>query len=179
VSWEKRVLDLFDDLEQQAEGLALVERDATVAELGRAEYAEVELLSRLHASVGHLVQLHVRGLGTLRGSLRRVGAGWCMLSAEPPGTTETVVSIAALVSARGLSPRAVPEAARGPLARLGLGSVLRRMAEEPDDVVLALVDGEARRGQLRRVGSDFVELAGADGGTEVVPFSAVAAVRAG
>jgi hypothetical protein len=179
VSWEKRVLDLFDDLEQQAEGLALAERDAAVAELGRAEYAEVELLSRLHASVGHLVQLHVRGPGTLRGNLRRVGAGWCMLSAEPPATAETVVSTAALLSARGLSPRAVPDAARGPLARLGLGSVLRRMAEEPEDVVLALLDGEARRGLLRRVGSDFVELAGADGGTEVVPFSALAAVRVG
>ena len=179
MSWEKRVLDLFDDLEQQAEGLALAERDAAVAELGRAEYAEVELLSRLHASVGHLVQLHVQGLGPLRGNLRRVGAGWCMLATEPPATTETVVSTPALLSARGLSPRAVPEAARGPLARLGLGSVLRRMAEEPEDVVLALRDGEARRGLLRRVGADFVELAGADGSTEVVPFSAVAAVRAG
>ena len=33
------MFDLFDDLEQQAEGLALTERDAAVAELGRAEYA--------------------------------------------------------------------------------------------------------------------------------------------
>jgi hypothetical protein len=178
VTWEKRVLDLFDDLEQQAEGLALAERDAAVAELGRAEYAEVELRSRLHASVGHPVQLLVQGLGMVRGRLERVGAGWCLLSGEPTASHQTVVRTEALMSLRGLSPRAVPEAARGPLARLGLGSVLRTLAEEPEAVVLVLLDGEPRRGVLRRVGADFVEI-GADGGTEVVPFSAVAAVRPG
>jgi hypothetical protein len=179
VSWEKRVLDLFDDLEQQAQGLALAERDAAVAELGRAEYAEVELLSRLHGSVGHPVQLHVHGLGMVRGRLERVGAGWCMLSGEAPASVETVVRTDALLSARGLSPRAVTEAVRGPLARLGFGSVLRTLAEEPEAVVLVLLDGEVRRGVLRRVGADFVEVVGADGGGEVVPFSAVAAVRPG
>ncbi len=174
------MFDLFDDLEQQAEGLALAERDAAVAELGRAEYAEVELVSRLHASVGHPVQLHVQGLGLVGGRLGRVGAGWCMLSAEPPATGETVVRIGALMSLRGVSPRAVPEAVRGPLARLGLGSVLRTLAETREAVVLVLVDGEARRGVLRRVGADFAEVGvGADGGSEVVPFSAVAAVRPG
>ncbi|HET6562790.1 MAG TPA: hypothetical protein VFG72_13005 [Marmoricola sp.] len=177
MSWEKRVLDLFDDLEQQAEGLALVERDAAVAELGRAEYAEVELLSRLHASVGHPVHLHVQGLGMLRGRLDRVGTGWCLVSGEPPARPETVVRLGAVMSARGLSPRAVPEAVRGPLARLGLGSVLRGLAEEACPVVVALLDGDARRGVPGRVGADFVEVVTADGGAEVVPFSAVAAVR--
>jgi hypothetical protein len=177
VSWEKRVLDLFDDLEQQAEGLALAERDAAVTELGRAEYAEVELLSRLHASVGQPVQLHVQGLGKVRGRLERVGAGWCMLAGEPRADVQTVVRIAAVMSARGLSPRAVPDSVRGPLARLGFGSVLRRLAEDPEAVVLVLVDGETRRGVPRRVGADFVEVTGAEGGVELVPFSAVAAVR--
>ena len=54
-------LELFDDLEQQAEGLALAERDARVAERCRAEYAEVDLVARLHASVGTPVQVEVRG----------------------------------------------------------------------------------------------------------------------
>jgi hypothetical protein len=102
-----------------------------------------------------------------------------MVSGEPPAGADTVVRVAALLSARGLSPRAVPEGVRGPLSRLGLGSVLRGLAEGPDDVVLLLVDGGARRGVPRRVGSDFVEMVGADGGAEVVPFSAVAAVRPG
>lgn len=179
MSWEQRVLDLFDDLEQQAEGLALAERDAAVAELGRAEYAEVELLSRLHASVGHVVHLHLQGVGTVRGRLERVGAGWCLLSGERPASPGTVVRVPALMSARGLSPRAVPGSVRGPLSRLGFGSVLRGLAEEPEAVVLVLLDGEARRGVVRRVGADFVELAGPGQGAELVPFSAVAAVRPG
>ena len=179
MSWEKRVLDLFDDLEQQAEGLALADRDAAVAELGRAEYAEVELASRLHASVGHAVQVRVQGLGAVRGRLERVGAGWCLLEREPLGRSEVVVRLAAVLMARGLSPRAVPEAARGPLSRLGLGSVLRGFAEEAVPVVVVLLDGEARRGLLRRIGADFAELTAADGMVEVVPFSAVAAVRPG
>ncbi len=171
------MLDLFDDLEQQAEGLALTERDAAVAELGRAEYAEVELVARLHASVGEVVQLQVQALGTLRGHLRRVGAGWLMVSGEPPAGAETVVRTAALLSARGLSPRAEPDVVRGALSRLGVGSVLRGLAEGLEEVVLVLVDGETRRGVPRRVGADFVELAVAEGGTEVVPFNALVAVR--
>ncbi len=173
------MLDLFDDLEQQAEGLALAERDAAVAELGRAEYAEVELAARLHGSVGHPVQLHVSGLGALRGRLERVGAGWCLVSGEPPARAETVVSLTALMTVRGLSQRAVPASVRGPLSRLRLGSVLRGLSDEAEPVVVVLLDGEVRRAALGRVGADFVEVVAADGGAEVVPFSAVAAVRPG
>jgi hypothetical protein len=178
VTWEKRVLDLFDDLEQQAEGLALAERDATVAELGRAEYAEVELAARLHASVGHPVQLVVQGAGTVHGRLQRVGSGWCVVQGDD-GRSGTVARTAALISARGLSPRAVPEVARGPLARLGFASVLRRLAEEAQPLVMVLVDGAVRRGSPLRVGADFVEVTAGDGGVEVVPFPAVATVRPG
>src|SRR6478672_12373653 len=77
--WEERLLDLFDDLEQQAAGLALGERDALVAEQSRAEYAGVDLAARLHASAGSPVQVDVAGLGTIDASLRRVGEGWCLL----------------------------------------------------------------------------------------------------
>ena len=49
--WEERLLAVFDDLEQQAEGLALEARDAEVAELGRAEYAAVDVAARLHGAV--------------------------------------------------------------------------------------------------------------------------------
>ena len=57
--WEERLLDLFDDLEQQADGIALAERDALVAEQSRAEYAAVTLADRLHASVGTRLLLDV------------------------------------------------------------------------------------------------------------------------
>ena len=59
MSWEQRLLAVFDDLEQQAEGLALAERDAAVEELSRAGYAEVELAARLHAATGNELVLVV------------------------------------------------------------------------------------------------------------------------
>ena len=82
--WEERLLALFDDLEQQAEGLALSARDAEVAELGRAEYAQVDLASRLHGSVGRRVGLVVEGLGRLDAVLARVGAEWCLADERLP-----------------------------------------------------------------------------------------------
>ena len=63
--WEYQLGDLFDDLEQQAEGLALTERDALVAEQSRAEYAQVDLTARLHASRGTRLVLQVSGVGRL------------------------------------------------------------------------------------------------------------------
>ena len=69
------------------------------------------------------------------------------------------------------------------LARLGLGSVLRRLAESRSPVLLALADGAQVRGGVGRIGADFVEVLverpdpGSRGpaGADVVPLAAVAA----
>jgi hypothetical protein len=176
MGWERALLELFDDLEQQAEGLALAHRDADVAELARAEYAEVDLASRLHASVDHAVELQVRGAGPVRGRLERVGSGWCLLSATEAGGADTVVALPALLGARGLAAGARPEPLRGVAARLGIGSVVRRLAEEGGRVTVVRTDGERRGGVLARVGADFLELA-EEGRLELVPFPAVALLR--
>jgi hypothetical protein len=176
VGWERAVLELFDDLEQQAEGLALAQRDADVAELARAEYAGVDLTSRLHASVDATVELQVQGAGPVRGRLGRVGNGWCLVVASPPGGVDTVVSLSALVGARGLLAGARPEPLRGVAGRLGIGSVVRRLAEEGGRVTVVRTDGELRAGVLARVGADFLELAD-EGRLELVPFAAVALLR--
>ena len=176
MSWEQRLLDLFEDLEQQAEGAALSARDAEVAELARAEYAEVDLASRVHASVGHQVELTLCGV-VVRGRLARAGAGWCLVVAD---SHEWVVRLDHLVAGRGLSSQAIPAALRSLTSRLGVGSVLRELAEERAPVTLVRSDGERRNGVLGRVGRDFLELSTEGGsvvGTEVVPFSAVVAVR--
>ncbi|MEO5708410.1 MAG: hypothetical protein ABIQ59_01115 [Nocardioidaceae bacterium] len=173
--WEERLLDLFDDLEQQAEGLALGERDAVVAELSRAEYAEVDLAARLHGSTGARLQVEVSGVGALDGSLNRAGDGWCVLDVAGQGW---LVPLPAVLSFRGLGGGGAAEGARPVTARLGLGSVLRGMAEDRGEIVLHRLDGRVVRGLLGRVGRDFVEVGGPDR-VEVVPFGVVAAVRLG
>jgi len=175
--WRDRLdgLDgVLDDLEQQAEGLALAARDAEVAEQSRAEYATVDLSSRLHGSLGRPLVLAVRGVGRLEGVLAGAGAGWLLMDT---GVQECLVAMAALVSVRGSADRAVPDAVRPLTARLGLGSALRRLAEEQGEVLLHRVDGTVARGVLGRVGADFFELWERE--AELVPFAAVAAVRRG
>jgi hypothetical protein len=175
MTWERRLFDLFEDLEQQADGLSRAGRDAEVAELAVAGYAEVDLAARVHASVGSEVELWLAGGEIVRGRLARAGADWCLLHAPAPAR-EHLVRIAALAVARGLSSRAVPEPARRVTARLGWGSVLRSVAEERRAVHVLGVDGRQRHGVVQRVGADFFELAG-ENDSWVLPFGAVAALR--
>ena len=175
--WDERLAGLFDDLEQQAEGLALVDRDAEVAEALRAEYSQVDLASRLFASLGAHLRFTVAGVGAVEGVLRRAGEGWCLLDLA---TAEWVVRLPAVTAMRGLVDGGVVPTARPLTARLGLGSVLRGLAEARDETVLHRTDGSVLRGLLGRVGADFVEVAlpgDAQGYVEVVPFEALAAVR--
>ncbi len=176
MTWERRLFDLFDDLEQQAAGLAGTARDAEVAELGRAEYAGVDLLARLHGSVGEALVLRVEGVGTVRGQLERVGRGWVLLRDEPG--QQVLVSLPALSAVRGLGERAVAEPARPVVARLGLAAALRRLAEERVPARVRARSGGEWTGRLGRVGADFVELH-TEAGVEVLPLTGVATVRPG
>lgn len=178
--WEERLLAVFDDLEQQAEGLALAERDAEVAELGRAAYAAVDLASRLHAAPGSRLTLSVRGVGVVAGRVARVGADFLLVEAAD---RTWVVRMHALVTVFGLPDRAVGDAARSLPARVGMGSVLRGIAEATLPVTVQTTDGDVLRGRVRRVAADFVELWRAeehvgrgDGAWVLVPFGAVAAL---
>jgi hypothetical protein len=174
--WDERLAGLFDDLEQQAEGLALADRDAEVAEAVRAEYSQVDLASRLFASVEAPMRVTVVGVGTVEGRLLRVGKGWFLLDT---GVSEWVVRLAAVTAVRGLVDRHVDAPARPVTGRLGLGSVLRGLGEARAETVLHRTDGSTLRGLLGRVGSDFVEVSGAGdgGGLDVLPFQSLAAVR--
>lgn len=176
MGWERELLDLFDGLEQQAEALALAERDAEVAELARSEYAEINLAARLHASVGRQVDVAVLGLGPLHGQLQGAGAGWLLVQPRGGRGGPWVVTTGAVTGVRGLAPGARRSPALPATARLGLGSVLRRMAEQAEPLVLVRCDGVRRQGRVGRVGADFVELIG-DTGIEVVPFAGVAVLH--
>ena len=181
--WEERLLAMFDDLEHQAEGLALTARDADVAELGRAEYAQVELAARLHGSVGRRLALEVTGVGRLEATLGRVGPDWCLVD---DGKHEWLLRLPAVTRIGGLGDRAVDARHRSLGARLGFGSVLRGVSDEGAPALVHLLAGPTVRGAVWRVGADFLEVrlgaddpwaGGASARVEVVAFGAVSAVR--
>lgn len=174
MAWDDELFEVLDDLEQQAEAAYDAERGAELADRSRSAYQEVTLASRLVASTGAAVVLDVLGVGAVGGTMERVGAGWCLL-AGPAGAW--VVPLSAVTAVRGASPRSVPEAAWSPVARLGLGAALRRVADTGEECVVHLVDGRRVEGLLLRVGADFAEVRGASGETVLVPFGAMAAVR--
>jgi hypothetical protein len=154
VRWDERLFDLLDDFEGQAEAVFAAERDVELADRSRAEYASVTLVSRLMASQGRLVALEVAGVGGVRGELRRVGSGWCLVSGD---VGDWLVPVEAVTSAEGLSDRAVPEVAWPHVSRLGLGSALRRLADDATRCVVFTRAGARHEVLLRRVGRDFVE----------------------
>lgn len=170
--------DLFEDLEAQAEGLHLAERDAELADRSLGEYASVTMAGRLHASVGTAISVKVAGVGGLQGRLLRVGSDWCLVSAEPSGQ-EWVVRLAAVTEVSGAAHGAVGEPARPVTTRLGLRSALREMVEAGVVVVAWLGDGTQHRGLPLRVGADFVEIAAeSDPPAQrllLLPFDALAA----
>lgn len=176
MSWEERLFSVLDDLEHQAEALYDAERAADLVDRSRSEYAAVTLASRLAASVGREIGLDVRGVGRLTGTLRRVASGWCLVSAAGP---EWVVSLTAVDVVVDPSERSLPEVAWPAVARLGIGSVLRRLADAAEPVVLHLTAGGRHEVVPERVGRDFVEARATDGRCLLVAFDALAALRSG
>jgi len=173
MAWEEELFALLDDLESQASAGFAAEREAELADRSRAEYQHVTLAERLMASVGHEVALSVAGVGLLRGTLDRVATGWLLLRA---GEQDWIVPEGAVGTLQGASERAVPPVAWEAVARLGIGSALRRLAESGERCLVHLRDGSRLEGDLRRVGADFVEVYDA-GRLTLVAFSALAAVQ--
>ncbi|CAI9408027.1 hypothetical protein [Nocardioides sp. T2.26MG-1] len=174
MTWEEELFAVLDDLEQQAEALYDAERDVELADRSRAEYQQVTLASRLMASLGAPIRLEVTGVGVVSGTLDRVGSGWCLVTGH---AQDWVVRLDAVAVVHGASERSLPELAWSPIARLGLGSALRRVADAGERCVLHLVDGASRDALLRRVGADFVEAVEGEGRTVLVAFDALAAVQ--
>lgn len=175
---------LFEDLEQQAEGIQLAERDAELVDRAQGEYAGVSFAARVHASFGRDLTLLVSGVGTIRATLLRAGSDWCLLEVREGVGRQLLVRLEAVLSVEGLSPRATAEAARPVTGRLGFGSTLRRLAEHAQPLVVQRVDGSRSALLVTRVGADFLEglavpTVGAEPAPVVVPFAAVAAVSRG
>ena len=174
MTWEEELFAVLDDLEQQAESLYDADRDLELVDRSRAEYHQVTLASRLTASVGQDLVIDLQGIGAVPGVLDRVGTGWGLL--RGPGQ-DWVFRTAAVLRVIGASERSVPEVAWSPVARLRIGSALRRLADAGERCVLHLADGGRQEGVLRRVGSDFVEVAAGEGRLQLVAFTALVAVQ--
>jgi hypothetical protein len=139
--------------------------------------------------VGALVTCDLLGGHRLRGTLARAGRDWLLLVPTEAGADSDdsgwVVHLPCVTRLSGLGQRASAPEARGVLARLGIASVLRRLAEARGPVLLALTDGAQVRGGVGRIGADFVEVrverpepgTRRPAGAEVVPLAAVAALR--
>jgi hypothetical protein len=179
--WE----DLFADLEQQWEALAEGERQAEIAERTRAEFAQLTVVDRLRGSEGREVRVRTRGGRDVEGRLCRVGADFVLLVLP---RRECVLPLSAVSAVTGLGDASLAEGAVGAVrARLGLGSVLRRVAADRSQVSLVVADGAVLNGTLQRVGSDFVEMAVHEPGDALeaarsrrltlVPFAALEVVR--
>ncbi len=177
MGWEESMFAVFEDLEQQAEGLQLVERDAEVADLTVAEYSRISLAARLHASLGLDLRVRLVGGHVIAGRLSRVGDGWLLLvdrSAEWIVRTEGVLSVA------GLSARADNEDTWPVIDRLTLRAVLRQIASAGDACLVHFADDQQVEGRVGRVGRDFFELAvgeGAGRAVQVVPLTSVTAFQ--
>lgn len=184
---DAELFEVLADLEAHAETVHHLERVAEVADRSRTEYHAVLLEGRFMASLGTAVTLTVVGVGTLRGTLDRVGDGWCRLESGPVRWT---VRTPAVLTARGLSERAVPRLAWSRLDTVGPASPLRALADAAEVCAFHLVDGSAVEGRVRRVGGDFVEVVAGGLGAQgpatatradavLLPLSAVAAWRSG
>jgi small nuclear ribonucleoprotein (snRNP)-like protein len=178
--WEDRgddsVLGMLDDLEMQAEGLHLAERAVEVNELSVAQYAEVELVGRLHASVGRMVRVATTAGIDLHGRLTGTGADWVLIS-DGHGRA-SFVHLSAVAFFGGLAPGSMPVDARPLSARLSLRSALRQLAEDRRVCTLHLKGGRTLQGNLVRAGADFAVLRQGETADQLtVPVTSIAVVQ--
>jgi hypothetical protein len=177
MSWEESMFAVFDDLEQQAQGLHLVERDAEVADLTVAEYSRVSLAARLHASLGQDVRCRLLGGRVIGGRLARLGEDWFLLV---DGSSEWVVRHQGVATIGGLSGKAHSEDTWSVVDRLTLRAVLRRLAMADEPCLVHFCDDQQVEGHVGRVGRDFFELAVGEGAgrlVQAVPNAAIAALQ--
>jgi hypothetical protein len=177
MSWEESMFAVFDDLEQQAQGLHLAERDAEVADLTVAEYSRVSLAARLHASLGEELRVRLLGGRVVGGRLARLGEDWFLLV---DGASEWVVRHQGVATIGGLSGKAHHEDTWPVVDRLTLRAVLRRLALAGESCHVHLCDDQQVDGLVGRVGRDFFELIvgeGADRTAQAVPNASVAALQ--
>lgn len=175
VRWES----LFADMESQLVAARAQELRDEVAELTRAERAQVALADRLRAVRGAHLRLVLRDGQAVDGAAVEVAPQWVLLA--PDAFRRALVPTSAVGGVVGLPPSAAPPA--GTVERgLSLGHALRALARDRT-VVRVDAHGVAVTGRVERVGADHLDVvprdAGAAAGTWTLAFGALLVVRSG
>lgn len=156
VRWER----LFDDLEAQLEAERHAETVADLTDLIRAERAGLTLSDRLRGQLGAELGWCLRGTHVFDAELVDVGADWLLLRRGV--RQELVVSLEAVIEVRRMA-RSARQDPGAVARRLGIGSVLRRLARDRAEVGVRLAGGtvpaEEVVGTIDRVGADHFDLA--------------------
>jgi hypothetical protein len=148
--WER----LFEDLEARLESEALRERAAEVADRTRHERAQVDLQSRLLASVGAGAVTVRLQASSLAGQLLDVGPDWILIEVGTDGSV--LVPMAAIRSLTGLAPGA--RTASVVARRFALGAALRAISRDRAPVEID-VGGLQLAGTIDVVAADHLEVA--------------------
>lgn len=194
VRWDR----FFDDLEDQLASEWEAERAALDTEAERLRLSRMLLAERLaqlssRDSAQAVASFDLADGSIVRAAITGVGADWVALSLEEGAPGAVVVPFASIVAVgmphSDLLRTARPAAPRSPLAdRLTFGFVLRDLVRRRAGVAVHLTSGRVLSGTIDRAGADHLDLAlhepgsprraDAVSGYRVVPFSAVAWIRA-
>lgn len=160
---------LFADLQAQWEAELRAEDDAQILEMAQAEAAGTRFGDRLRARRGSPLTVRLADGSDRVGLVSDVAQEWVLLA---EGERRHLVPVAAIALAWPLAGAAPAPSAveRG----LGLGHVLRALAEEGQDVVVRTSGGD-HTGRLVRIGADHLDLATATG-VLTVPWPAMLSV---
>lgn len=164
--------DLFADLQAQFDAAVSDQVPFEVTELAEAEIAGTTLADRWRARQGAALQVRLRDGSDREGVVTDATPEWVVLAR---GRRRILIPRQAVVLAQPLGPSA-PESTTVERA-LGLGHVLRALAQERMEVVVHTVAG-AYRGRLARVGGDHCDLAG-DGGMVTISWQHLVSVESG
>jgi hypothetical protein len=147
---------LFADLEAQAFAADRAIQRGEIAELTRAEQANVTLEQRLRSSIGTVIGVELLDGESLGGLVQRVSTSWILVEGRgASGAAEHLVPLSAVAAVTGLSRHAVPSVAR--IDGLGLGTVLRQVQRDRAHVIVRTLGGHTV-GRLSRVGQDHFDL---------------------
>jgi hypothetical protein len=164
---DDRIDALLADVEAAETAAELHARRGELGDETAAQASERTLRERLRGMLGQTVQV-VLPMREVVGIAVFLGDGIFVIT----GAEAYVISIRAIRGLRTTSRTHSFEA--GSLERLGMGSALRRLAAEHEEVSIDVADRPGPiRGRCTLVGADYVELAG-----RIVPFAAISAVHA-